>query len=62
MELKKRLLENAPEIFNKDTKAQPGPDVKAHHAKIGQLSMEKDFLSHALGVSTVRALSKKNIF
>ena len=25
------------------------PDVKELHAKIGQLSMENDFLSHALG-------------
>lgn len=48
-EWKKQLLENAPEIFSKDRKAQPGPDVKALHAKIGQLSMENDFLSHALG-------------
>jgi len=48
-EWKKQLLENAAEVFNKDRKAQPGPDVKALHAKIGQLSMENDFLSHALG-------------
>ena len=49
-EWKKQLLENAPEAFNKDKKATKlGPDVKDLHAKIGQLSMENDFLSVALG-------------
>jgi transposase len=48
-EWKKQLLENAAEVFNKDKKAALGPDVKELHAKIGQLSMENDFLSVALG-------------
>ncbi len=48
-EWKKQLLENAPEAFNKDKKAKQGLDVKELHAKIGQLSMENDFLSVALG-------------
>ena len=48
-EWKKQLLENAVEVFNKDKKAALGPDVKDLHAKIGQLSMENDFLSNALG-------------
>jgi len=48
-EWKKQLLENAAAVFNKDKKTALGPDVKELHAKIGQLSMENDFLSNALG-------------
>jgi Transposase. len=46
---KKQLLEHAEEIFSKDRKPDQGPIVKDLHAKIGQLSMENDFLSGALG-------------
>src|SRR5512136_2606989 len=48
-EWKKQLLEHAEEVFNKDRKPETGPDVKELHAKIGQLSMENDFLSNSLG-------------
>ena len=48
-EWKKQLLEHAPDIFSKDRKTEQGPSVKDLHAKIGQLSMENDFLSGALG-------------
>jgi transposase len=48
-EWKKQLLERAEEVFVKDTREDAGPDVKALHAKIGQLAMENDFLSGALG-------------
>jgi transposase-like protein len=48
-EWKKQLLERAEEVFAKDKRENPGPDVKALHAKIGQLAMENDFLSSALG-------------
>jgi transposase len=48
-EWKKQLLEHAPDIFSKDRKPDSGPNVKDLHAKIGQLSMENDFLSNALG-------------
>lgn len=48
-EWKKQLLEHAAEVFGKDCKAQEGVNVKDLHAKIGQLSMENDFLSAALG-------------
>lgn len=48
-EWKKRLLEQAQEVFNKDPKATESPDVKELHAKIGQLTMENDFLAVALG-------------
>ncbi len=47
-EWKKQLLERASEVFDKEKKSQ-GPDVKELHAKIGQLAMENDFLSIALG-------------
>ena len=46
---KKQLLDRAPEAFDKDKKVDDQPDVKALHAKIGQLTMENDFLSGALG-------------
>jgi len=48
-EWKKQLLERAEEVFAKDKREDIGPDVKALHAKIGQLAMENDFLSSALG-------------
>ena len=48
-EWKKQLLEHAQEVFDKDRKAELGPPVKDLHAKIGQLSMENDFLAGALG-------------
>jgi transposase len=48
-EWKRQLLERAPDIFSKEKKAEQGPNVKDLHAKIGQLSMENDFLSGALG-------------
>jgi transposase len=48
-EWKKQLLERAEEVFSKDRQEEEGPDVKALHAKIGQLAMENDFLSVALG-------------
>lgn len=49
VEWKKQLLERAGEVFTKEKKGDRGPDVKELHAKIGQLSMENDFLEHALG-------------
>jgi transposase-like protein len=48
-EWKKQLLERAEEVFARDKQAETGPDVKALHAKIGQLAMENDFLASALG-------------
>ncbi len=48
-EWKKQLLEGAEDVFSKDKKAETGPDIKELHAKIGQLAMENDFLSGALG-------------
>ncbi len=48
-EWKKQLLERAEEVFTRDKQEEAGPDVKELHAKIGQLAMENDFLSVALG-------------
>ena len=47
-EWKKVLMERASEVFDKE-KPSKEPDVKELHAKIGQLAMENDFLSVALG-------------
>jgi transposase-like protein len=46
---KRQLLDRAADIFGKDQKVDPGINVKDLHAKIGQLSMENDFLAVALG-------------
>ena len=46
---KKQLLERAEEVFSIHGKTETGADVKELHAKIGQLAMENDFLSVALG-------------
>jgi transposase len=46
---KKQLLEQAEEVFSKEKPQQTGSSVKELHAKIGQLTMENDFLSVALG-------------
>jgi transposase-like protein len=47
---KTQLLERAIELFTTPAERQvAGPDVKALHAKIGQLAMENDFLANALG-------------
>jgi transposase len=47
---KSQLLERALELFTTAAERQAaGPDVKALHAKIGQLAMENDFWAGALG-------------
>jgi len=47
---KKKLLQQAQEVFaSGKNHSTEEPDVKELHAKIGQLSMENDFLSGALG-------------
>ena len=49
-EWKRQLLERASDVFGAAStgKADDGPDLKALHAKIGQLTWENDFLSGAL--------------
>ena len=47
---KKQLLENAPDAFGKSVKVAEDSEKKMQelHAKIGQLSMENDFLERGL--------------
>jgi transposase len=48
---KGQLLEGAAGVFGGDAKAEPAEasvDVKTLHAKIGQLTLENDFLEGAL--------------
>ena len=48
-EWKKLLLERAEEVFNGARRSDAPPvDLKALHAKIGQLALENDFLEGAL--------------
>jgi len=47
-----QLLEGAAGVFGGDAKPDAAPaliDVKTLHAKIGELTLERDFLSGALG-------------
>jgi transposase len=49
---KAQLLEGAPEIFggsHTGAGAEPAIDITALHAKIGELTLQNDFLSGALG-------------
>ncbi len=49
---KAHLLEGAAEVFGSSfaaKEAAPAIDVKTLHAKIGELTLENDFLSGALG-------------
>lgn len=50
---KKQLLASAADIFDREGGGTSTQDVEAQlkelHAKIGELAMEKDFLSKALG-------------
>jgi transposase-like protein len=50
---KKQLLENADTLFERGrlSKEDPEAEVRTLHQKIGQLTMERDFLSQALGRS-----------
>lgn len=46
---KKQLLQNADSAFNNGKPKNQGASEEQLHAKIGQLTMENDFLSKALG-------------
>lgn len=47
---KRQLLEGAPDVFGSaEADKEQAPDVAKLHAKIGELTMECDFLSGALG-------------
>jgi transposase-like protein len=45
---KRQLSDRAADVFDKAGAADPPVDVKAMHAKIGQLTLENDFLESAL--------------
>lgn len=45
---KRQLSEHAAEVFDGGSATEPPLDVKAMHAKIGQLTLENDFLESAL--------------
>lgn len=47
-EWKRQLQEQAADVFDKGGKSEPSVDLKALHAKIGQLTLENDFLESAL--------------
>lgn len=47
---KTELLERASDVFASAAEKRQGePDLKSLHAKIGQLTLENDFLASALG-------------
>ncbi len=48
---KKKLLEGSKDIFDSSEKARKDTEseIKELHAKIGQLTMERDFLAKAFG-------------
>ena len=50
MEWRKQLLENADQVFGRTDKKAEEPEgkIKELHAKIGQLTMERDFLEQGL--------------
>ncbi len=46
---KQQLTQHAEEVFSRGAKKEAGPTVMDMQAKIGQLALENDFLSVALG-------------
>lgn len=55
------MLEGATGIFGESLKAEPEPiiDVITLHAKIGELTLENDFLSGALGKAGLLPSAKR---
>lgn len=45
---KSQLIERAAQVFGEGSYPAPEPDFKTLHAKIGQLTLENDFLENAL--------------
>jgi transposase len=56
-----QLLEGATGVFCEAAKAEPAPviDMKTLHAKIGELTLENDFLSGALGKAGLLPSARK---
>jgi transposase len=59
-EWKRQLQERAADVFGAPSEAssEPPVDLKTLHAKIGQLSLENDFLSGALGKAGLLSVKK----
>jgi transposase len=57
-EWRRQLLERAAEAFGGAGPADPSPDLKALHAKIGQQALEIDFLSGALNKAGLLSAKK----
>ncbi len=56
---KAQLLERAAEIFEGSARStEPPVDLKALHAKIGQLALENDFLEGALSKAGLRSAKR----
>jgi transposase len=56
-----QFLESAPDVFerqSKSVKAEPSTDVKTLHAKIGELTLEHDFLESALTNAGLQSAKK----
>jgi transposase-like protein len=45
---KRQLSEHAASVFDKGVSVEPAVDLKTLHAKIGELTLENDFLEGAL--------------
>ena len=56
-----QLLDGASGVFGDATKTEAAPavDVKTLHAKIGELTLENDFLSGALGKAGLLASARR---
>jgi transposase-like protein len=59
-EWKRQLQERAADVFGGSTgpSSEPPVDLKTLHAKIGQLALENDFLSGALGKAGLLSAKK----
>jgi transposase-like protein len=55
---KKQLSEQAADIFEYGKKPDPPVDLKTLHAKIGQLTLENDFLEGALNKAGLLSAKK----
>ena len=55
---KRMLLERAADVFGAPVPAAPVVDLKELHAKIGQLTLEKDFLQGALSKARLLSVSR----
>ena len=56
---KSQMLENAADLFEGGKKSkEPEVDVKTLHAKIGQLTLENDFLDSALTKGGMRSAKR----